>query len=131
MKPAMRTLLAINVVLTLAACSSRTRQGPMSNPNLITEAEIQAEMQAGISNLYDLIQRTHPRWLQGRSDRSLNLETTILAYHNQQPIGSVESLRTFVLANVRSIRYLDAAQAGQLPGTGGRHVEAAIVISTR
>jgi hypothetical protein len=96
---------------------------------MITEAEIQAEMQAGVSNLYDLIQRTHPRWLQGRSDRSINLETTIL--HNSQAIGSIEALRTFVLTNVRSIRYLDAAQAGQLPGTAGRHVEAAIVISTR
>ena len=70
------TLALLNVMLILAACSSRTRGGVTSNPTLISENEIQAEMRAGVSNLYDLIQRTHPRWLQGRSDRSLNLETT-------------------------------------------------------
>jgi hypothetical protein len=64
-------------------------------------------------------------------DRSINLETVILVYHNQQMLGSTEVLRSFPLENIRSIRYLDAAQAGQLPGSTGRHVEAAIVISTR
>jgi hypothetical protein len=123
-------LLMLNLILVVTACSARSRSA-VSNPNLITEAEIRAEQDAGVRDLYELIQRTHPRWLQGRTDRSINLETVILVYQNQQMLGGTDVLRGFPLANIRSIRYLDAAQAGQLPGTGGRHVEAAIVISTR
>jgi hypothetical protein len=33
--------------------------------------------------------------------------------------------------NIETIRWLDSAQAGQLPGLGSRHVEGAIVIETR
>jgi hypothetical protein len=102
----------------------------LGNPNLITEAEIVAQRQAGVANLYELVERTRPRWLQSRGDRSINLQTTILVYQNMQALGGVDVLRDFPLANIRSLQFLDAAQAGQLPGGGGQHVEGAIVIST-
>jgi hypothetical protein len=130
MNPGRRSIVMYGLFFVVTGCSARSRPA-VSNPNMITEAEIRTEQSTGVRDLYELIQRTHPRWLQGRSDRSINLETVILVYHNQQMLGSTEVLRSFPLENIRSIRYLDAAQAGQLPGSTGRHVEAAIVISTR
>lgn len=128
--------LAVAATLTLVTtafltgCSARSAGSSVGNPNLISEEEIRTHIQSGVRDARELIQRIRPRWLQTRGDRSLNLQTSILVYHNQQPIGGPDSLRDFQLSNVRSIRYLDSAAAGSLPGATGLHVEAAIVIST-
>jgi hypothetical protein len=123
---------ALGAFLLSAACSSASQSTPsaMGNPNLITEQEIHTQMNAGVRNVHELVERLRPRWLQLRGERSINLGTAIVVYHNQQAIGGPDSMRSFDLTNIRSIRYLDSAQAGQLPGTSGTHVQAAIVIST-
>jgi len=88
------------------------------NPNVISREEIQQGRQAGVRDLYELIERDRPLWLQTRNPRSLQLPTVIAVYHNQMLLGGVDVLRGYQLTSVTSIRYLDAAQAMVLPGAG-------------
>jgi hypothetical protein len=116
----------------LGACASGARSGSRvaGNPNLITRSEIDEARQSGVRDLYELIERRRPRWLQARAERSINLQTSILVFQNNSRLGGIDALRGYPLGSITSIRYLDAAQAGLLPGGGGAHVEGAIVIST-
>src|SRR5687768_12414988 len=118
------------LAVVVAACASSGGGSRGSDPNRISTAEIQEAQRTGLNDAYELIQRTRPRWLQIRSERSLRLETTILVYQNDSRLGGVDALRGYPLLGISSIRYLDAAQAGLLPGAGSAHVESAIVIAT-
>jgi hypothetical protein len=69
--------------------------------------------------------------LRAGAPRSTRLETVILVYYDGTRLGGVETLRDLSTENFRSIRVLDSATAGQLPGLGSRHVERAIMISYR
>jgi hypothetical protein len=117
-------------VVTLACASGAGGTGTRTNSNTIDSAQIEDMRRAGVRDLYELVDRLRPRWLQIRSDRSLQLETIILVYHHDTRLGGVETLRGYPLTGITSIRYLDAAQAGLLPGAGSVHVEGAIVINT-
>ena len=118
-------------VVAVAACAGQSRSGSeRRNPNLIAVAEIHEMQQAGVRDLHELVSRQRPSWLQTRSERSLQLETMVLVYHNETRLGGIEALRGYPLLSVVSLRYLDAAQAGLLPGAGSPHVEGAIVIRT-
>jgi hypothetical protein len=132
--PPARARIRIELVVLAAlvtACAGQSRAGSArSNPNLIAEAEIQQVQEAGVRDLFELVSRQRPAWLQTRTERSLQLETTVLVYHNETRLGGLEALRGYPLLNVVSLRYLDAAQAGLLPGAGSAHVEGAIVIRT-
>ena len=124
-------LAAVTAVSTLSvSCASGGRSTAASNPNTISSQDIARGQQDGVRDLYELVGRLRPRWLQVRADRSLRLETLIVVYQNNSRLGSLEALRGYPLLNVTSLRYLDAAQAGLLPGASGGHIEAAIVIST-
>jgi hypothetical protein len=113
------------------ACAGKGRAGSeRSNPNLISAAEIAEQQQSGVRDLYELVLRQRPAWLQTRTERSLQLETAVLVYHNETRLGGLDALRGYPLLLVTSLRYLDAAQAGLLPGAGSAHVEGAIVIRT-
>ena len=124
-------IVGVAALLGTSACAG-ARPGPSSrNLNVITAAEIAQHRQAGVRDLYELIERIRPRWLAIRSDRSLQLETIVLVYQNSSRLGGIEALRGYLLTPmITSIRYLDAAQAGLLPGAGSAHVEGAIVIMT-
>jgi hypothetical protein len=115
-----------------AACAGKRAgdAGPR-DPNTITLEEIAQADEEGIRDLYELIDRQRPRWLQGRTPRSLNLPTVIAVYHHETLLGGIDVLRGYPLASVTSLHYLDAAQAMLLPGAGSSHIEGAIVISTR
>jgi len=117
-------------MLAVLACSSARRGGVSTTPDLISEEEIAQYLRNGTSNLYELIQRARPRWLESRGDRSLLLETVILVYQNQQRLGGLDVLRELRPDNVVRIRRLDASRAGLLPGARDNHVEAAIVVET-
>ena len=128
---ASRGLLAFTLCSTLlTACASSGASSSGRSPNLITGSELDDLRRSGVPDLHELITRARPRWLQIRNERSLQLETTILVYHHDTRLGGVEVLRGYPLTSITSIRYLDAAQAGVLPGAGSAHVQAAIVIST-
>ena len=129
----MPPLLAACLTLGLFASARAARAGTSGagNPNLITSADLQELEQAGVRDLYEVVRRLRPHWLEVRTQRSLRLETIILVYHDNTRLGDISTLRGYPLMNVNSIRYLDAAQANLLPGAAGSaHVEGAIVIST-
>jgi hypothetical protein len=129
--PLVRALVLPLIACAFAACRSAPRANTVAlNPNLLVEAEITRARAEGVRDLYELISRTRPRWLDVRQDRSLRLETSIVVYQNNSRLGGIDALRGYALENIASIRYLDSAQAGQLPGAGGGHIEGAIVIST-
>jgi hypothetical protein len=114
-----------------AACAGARGGGTrVTNPNLLSLTDIDQAREDGIRDLYELIDRTRPRWLQGRNPRSLQLPTVIAVYHHETLLGGIDVLRGYPLISVTSLRYLDAAQAMLLPGAGSMHVEGAIVIST-
>jgi hypothetical protein len=124
-------IVGVAALLGASACAG-TRSGASSrNLNVISAAELEQHRQAGVRDLYELIDRIRPRWLAIRSDRSLQLETIVLVYQNNSRLGGIDALRGYLLTPmITSIRYLDAAQAGLLPGAGSAHVEGAIVIVT-
>jgi hypothetical protein len=121
-------ILAVAAAVATTACSALPRDGGPSDPNMLLEDEIRA---SGGSNAYEVIVRLRPLWLRPGAPRSTRLETVILVYYDGTRLGGVETLRDLSTENFRSIRVLDSATAGQLPGLGSRHVERAIMISYR
>jgi hypothetical protein len=117
-------------LLLLAACASTGGTGPGRDPNVIGADEVEQYRAAGTRDLQELVQRARPAWLRTRGERSINLSTSILVYQNQARLGTIEVLRDLSILNVVSLRYLDAARAGLLPGAGSEHVEGAIVVET-
>ena len=120
------TLIAIGVLL-ISACASAGSSGPRRQSDLITAEEIQA---ANVSNLYQVVERLRPRWLDSRARQSFNSPQEIVVYQGQTFLGGVEMLREFGPDSAFAIRYLDGPTASAtLPGIGMRQVEAAIVIN--
>lgn len=132
MRPSTAPLVfAVVAAWLAAACAGPGRAGtPRRSATVISTEEIQEMHQAGVRDLYDLVSRQRPRWLDTQSERRLQVENSILVYHNEARLGDVSALRGFPLLSVLSLTYLDAAQATLLPGGGSAHVVAAIVIRT-
>lgn len=122
-----RITAVLGLAVSLAGCAAASRGGGYDR-TVITAEEIEA---ADVRNAYELIERLRPLWLQSRGERSGNLETTILVYQDQVPLGGIETLQNIPIEIIHSVRALDAAAAMRLPGLGSRHVERAIVIATR
>ena len=108
----------------LAACGAGLGQRA-GEPDRLAPAEIEA---ADAQNAYELVQRLRPRWLVERTDRSIRLPTVILVYLDGARLGGVEELRDLALPLIHSMRVLDAAEAGTLPGLGSQHVERVIMV---
>lgn len=114
-------------VLMLAGCASSGGGELDANRNLITQEQI-AEL--GVNTAYEVVERLRPRWLRVRASRSHNRPTQVVVLVDHMQLEGIEALRDVDARNVATIRWLDSAQAGQLPGLGSRHVEGAIVIET-
>jgi hypothetical protein len=122
-----RTVILLAAAVGVWGCSS-LNQGPGRDRNVISPEEIAA---SEARNAYELIQRLRPLWLQSRGDRSTRLETVIVVYQDNAMLGGIDTLERIPIELVRSVRALDSAEAGRLPGLGSRHVERAIMILTR
>lgn len=121
--------LALILVLLAAGCaSSGPGADPDSDRDLITREEI-AEL--SVNTAYEAIERLRPRWLRVRASRSHNRPTEVVVLVDRLQLEGIRSLWDVDASNVASIRWLDSAQAGQLPGLGSRHVEGAILVETR
>ena len=115
-----------------AACASSggVERDEAPNRDILTREEIMA---TDATNLYDVIRRLRPRWLQVRSTRSLNMETEIAVLQNDMYMGTAEILREMLPEMAHEIRYLEGSRAATaIPGLmSGRHIEGAIIIMTR
>jgi hypothetical protein len=121
-------LVALAALLGGLACAGAGGGSRSGNPNLITAEEID---QAGASTAYEVIDRLRPRWLRVRLDRSATRETEIVVFVDNLQMSGLNALWDIDARTLHTIRWLDSAQAGTLPGMGSRHVEGAIVIETR
>lgn len=123
--PGVLTLMVLSACLS--GCSSGT-QGLRTDRNLITPQEVE---NSAVANAYELVERLRPLWLRSRGGRSTRLETEIVVYLNGSILGGLDDLRGIPIEIVDSVRALDAAEAGRLPGLGSRHVERAILVVTK
>lgn len=121
----------IAACVAVGCAGAHTGGTSVTDRTRITLAEIQQAHEDGVRDLFELIDRIRPRWLQGRNPRSLNLATVIAVYHHETLLGGLDVLRGYPLVSVTSVHHLDAAQAMLLPGAGSMHIEGAIVISTK
>jgi hypothetical protein len=113
------------------ACSSATRSdGDNTRFDVLTRDQIMSV--PGASNLYEVVQRLRPRWLERRGgDRSFGLTTQIVVYQDQTFLGDIDTLGQIGPELAYEMRWLDGPTASAtLPGLGSRHVAGAIVIRT-
>lgn len=110
-RPILRSLFCSAAVVACASTGAPTGGGSM---NLLTYEEM---VDAPASNVYEIVDRLRPRWLQVRGPVSLDGQSRILVYLNQSYLGGPEVLREFDVDQVQQIRYLDGPRAsGSLSG---------------
>ena len=123
--------LAVLASAFAAGCASTGgSQRAGSNSSILTREEI---LGAEATNLYDVVRRLRPRWLQVRSNRSFNMETQIVVLQNDMYLGPADHLKEMTPDLAFEIEYLDGVRAANvLPGLmSGQHVEGAIIVKTR
>lgn len=131
-----RTILALALVVLsgAAACApAATEGGPSAASSSRSDVITREELEANASlNMYDLVQRLRPRWLNTRGTRSTSgTQLELVVYQNLVPLGNVENLRQLRPTMAQRVRFLDAQTASaSLPGLGSRQVAGAIVIET-
>lgn len=129
--PARGMLVALLLgVGMLWGCASTKTDGAGSNPDLITREQI---LETGATNLYDVVNRLRPRWLQVHTTRSFSMETEIVVFQNDMQLGGPDALKQLTPEIAFEIRWLDGTRAAAtLPGLmSGRHIAGAIIVSTR
>jgi hypothetical protein len=116
----------------LAACASSGERRQRSDPTELSREEI---MSVEARNLYDVVRRLRPRWLNASrraGERSFGLETRIVVYQGQTYLGDVEVLGDWSPSAAYKLEWLDGPRASAtLPGLGSQHVAGAIIIRTR
>ena len=116
--------------MAMGCASTQSSGGEEGASDVLTREQI---MGAEATNLYDVIRRLRPRWLQVRSTRSFNMETLIAVMQNDMYLGGAETLKEMAPELAYEIRYMDGTRAANVvPGLmSGQHIEAAIVVNTR
>ncbi len=127
--------VAAALLLGISACASGGGyQGEgRGNPNLITTQEIAYWDQQGVRDLAHLVELARPRWLRtppGRRSVYGSAYPVTVVFRDGRYLGGLQELRGFLTVGVRELRWLNAAEADALPGTGNRHVHGAIMVIT-
>lgn len=117
-KPMSKLAPALALAALLGGCASSGAPAGSStsgNPNLITEEQI-TELES--LDVYAIVQRLRPRWLQVRGMSSVQgpAQIAIIVDSVRQP-GSVEVLRSMRGLDVRELRFLNARDATTRYGT--------------
>jgi len=109
-------LLLLAFSFTLGACAGGAGPGARrSSSEALTEAEMQPDAS---QDLFTVIQRRRPRWLQNRSARTLQGQLGIaVIVDGVRQQGSVEILRSMRTGDVEEVRYLNARDATTRYGT--------------
>ncbi len=122
-----RKMFMLIAMLALTACASSGESRSSMQQDVITAEEIE---RTAVSDLYELVQRLRPRWLDLRSPQSFESRTEIVVFEGQSYRGGVEVLREFPREAAVRLIYLDGPTATvRLPGLTTRSVEGAIVIN--
>ncbi|MBA2687421.1 MAG: hypothetical protein H0U64_04900 [Gemmatimonadaceae bacterium] len=127
--------LVITLSAAFAACSSTPAASPATvrtaSPDYITSIEVEA---TPVSNLYDLVNRLRPRWLQAGNQASIGgggRMQVIAVYLDGTRMGDISSLRAMSISGVKTLRFYDAARAATILRDSGKDpLGGAIVITT-
>lgn len=113
----------------LWGCASTKAAREGSNPDVITREEIQG---TGAVNLYEVVTRLRPQWINVRTTQSFNLGTEIVVFQDNMLLGGPDALKQIGPESAYEIRWMDGVRASAtLPGiTSGRHVMGAIIVNT-
>jgi hypothetical protein len=105
------------LALGIAGCAAnRGAQGPNTNPNLITQEEIEAAHQP---DLFDVVRALRPMWLRQYSATVQNgQETGVSVYVDNQRIGGLEALRDMTSTTATALRYYSPSEAQSRFGLG-------------
>lgn len=127
--PSRTVLVTLLAAAPLWGCAS-TKATTGQNPDVITREQIMA---TGATNLFDVVNRLRPRWLQIRTVSSFNLSDEIVVFQDGMNLGGPDALRQILPELVYEIRWLDGLRASsELPGLrSGRHIQGAIIVSTK
>jgi hypothetical protein len=115
-------------LVTLVACLGCATAGTVPDPHRGGDARvITAEEIASVpaSNLYELIQKLGPSFLQSRGQTSINLSGGEYpsVYLDGRPYGDMGTLRTLIPNQIRLVRYYSAAEGaarfGMTNSSGG------------
>jgi hypothetical protein len=140
----MRTLLRVLAVaasVALAAgCASAGESAPSDDDDTFLSRDILTIQQLeGVraTNAYEGVERLKAHWLRPRGTTQMPSapgvpqfeENQVLAYLDDQRLGTVEQLRRIEIAAVQYIRYFSPAEASSR--WGFNHGGGAILVSTR
>lgn len=122
--------IALLAAGALWGCASTKPGREGTNADVITREQI---MGAGAVNLYEVVSRLRPQWMNIRGTRSFSMESEIVVFQNDMLLGGPDALRQLGPESAWEIRWMDGVRASStLPGiTSGRHIEGAIIVSTR
>lgn len=130
MTAGLRTMFWVGLFLTVSSCGGIGHAaGGGGSPNRITLEEIHS---VNASNLYEVVARLRPRWLDVRAQRTFGMDTQVVVVLNRTYLGDVAELRGLGLETAESLIYMTgSAAAGEFALPGDRHVEGVIVIRPR
>ncbi len=116
--------------ISLGCASTGTGSAEKERSDLLTREQI---LGVQVTNLYDVVRRLRPRWLNVRANRSFEMETEVVVIQNDSYLGPAEILKEIAPESAYELRYLEGTRAATaLPGLmNDRHVEGAIIIATR
>jgi len=102
---------------SLVACSANPGGGAAApDRNRISQPEIQAAMERGIGNAYDLVMNSRPQWFRTYSTGMGGAASQLMVFENNNRLGGIDMLRNLPLANTDYIRFLSPSEAGGLFG---------------
>jgi hypothetical protein len=126
LRSAYRRLIVVTLVGLAAACAGpagSASTSPRHDSTVIT-AEDMTRVQA--TNLYDVVHRLHPEWLNQRTAATVgSLDTRapaqpidVQVFLDSQHIGTSETLKQLVVSTTSSLKYYSAAEAQTRFGAG-------------
>ena len=132
-----RTLTLLIASTLLTACAGKQAPeggGTFASRDLLTREQI---LEARVSNAYDAVERLRSRWLRMRGTTQVPShnggpqfrDQHVLAYLDDQKLGSIEALRTVETAAIQYIRFYSAAEAAGR--WGFNHGGGVVFVSTR
>lgn len=119
------TVLLCAAALVGCATTSSGERRSSGDPELITFEEIRS---SEASDVYTLIARLRPRWLQTRGRQSIIMPEDVMVYLDNARYGGLASLRNLSTGGVTSLTYVDGRTATQRWGLN--HGHGAIIVST-
>ncbi|NJD18891.1 MAG: hypothetical protein FIA95_06360 [Gemmatimonadetes bacterium] len=129
-KPAKSLWVLLLATGALWGCASTKSASEGTRSDVITREEI---MGSGAINLYDVVRRLRPQWINVRAARSFTMETEIVVYQNEMLLGGPDALKQIGPELAYELRWMDGVRAAAtLPGlSSGRHIQGAIIVSTK